>query len=412
MWFNGELFEIFSWLPTKDLYKFSTVCRTFNQLLFEDAFIKKQCKNMQLVGDTHFFLHHVRNFSRKVEFHAISSNNSNVLSGDGAGLYGYEPKHQLLPHASLDFLINKGSILASSNGLLCCKNVNDNEDLLFLFNPTTRSYWPIPTPDETINSDKEINLVFAYDHDAEAERSFAYLLMAIVVPTEWGAPFRCKVYSPKQNIWREGGKINTGERNLCLQYSFKHNGVIYMISDTGKYLTKDSPFYWPYVVAYDIKNSCSKFLKLPMEAWEEAGYLCLDLRIFKWGPNPNSALNSICLVKLLDNVFTVWVLNTTTNVEENNTYSYYWSQVFYMPIIGMGLSSLLDDVKVTGFTVMNGGVLLFATDKKVYSCDILGWSDVGRVEEVCGHGFGENFVNFRPFCGTLCRCGPAAATLL
>ncbi|PIN24441.1 hypothetical protein CDL12_02792 [Handroanthus impetiginosus] len=361
MWFNGELFEIFSWLPTKDLYKFSTVCRTFNQLLFEDAFIKKQCKNMQLVGDTYFFLHHVRNFSRKVEFHTISSNNSSENRSCDMNL---------LPHASLDFVINKGSILASSNGLLCCKNMNDDEDPLFLFNPTTRSYLPIPTPDETINSDKEINLVFACDHDDEAERSFAYLLMAIVVPAEWGAPFCCKIYSPEENVWREGGKIDTGERNLCLQHSFIHNGVIYMISDTGKYLTNDSLSYWPYIVAYDFNNSCSKFLKVPMEAWEGAGYQCLDLRIFKWGSNPNNALNSICLVKLLDNVFTIWVLNITADVEEKNTYSYYWSRVFYMPIKGMGLSSLLDDVKVTGFTVLNGEVLLFATDKKVYSCNV------------------------------------------
>ncbi|KAL2227855.1 UNVERIFIED_CONTAM: hypothetical protein Sindi_2144200 [Sesamum indicum] len=124
MAFNGELFDIFSWLPAKSLYRLSSVCKSSKELLSDDLFIRKQFKNMQLVSDGDFFIYpqiFQRYWKGKLEFHALSSKNSSSN----------------LPPESLDFLANQASIIASSNSLVFCRNIRDDENPLFLFNPTT-----------------------------------------------------------------------------------------------------------------------------------------------------------------------------------------------------------------------------------------------------------------------------------
>ncbi|KAL0315956.1 UNVERIFIED_CONTAM: hypothetical protein Sradi_5473800 [Sesamum radiatum] len=128
MAFTEELFDIFSWLPAKSLYRLSSVCKSSKELLSDDFFIRKQFKNMQLVPDRDFFI--IQKYRNgNLESHALSSKNSSAGP----------------PPESLDFLENHGNIIASSNGLLCCRSIADYDEYpLFLFNPTTWSCLPIP----------------------------------------------------------------------------------------------------------------------------------------------------------------------------------------------------------------------------------------------------------------------------
>ncbi|KAL2228878.1 F-box protein At5g49610-like [Sesamum indicum] len=384
MAFNGELFDIFSWLPAKSLYRLSSVCKSSKELLSDDFFIRKQFKNMQLVSDRDFFIYpdiFQRYRIGNLEFHALSSKNSNSS----------------LPLESLNFLANHGNIIASSNGLLCCRNIGDDENPLFLFNPTTWSYLPIPLPDER-STFRLLNIVFVCEKDEDSKDDF--LLLTLFSPDEWGEKFHSKIYSPEERTWRDGGRVDVGQRDMNFEHMVKQNGVVYMVSNCFNYFAKGSRFFWPYIVAYDIKNSNSRFLKIPKGA--RKGVWDSMLRIFKWGNHPNnSEFNSICLVKLLKNTFTVWVLVRTRS-------SYYWKRVFRMRVKAMALAlSKIDHLRVEGFAVFNGSFLIFATERKVYSFNLI---DGEEAEEVCGHQFG-NYVRFASFSSTLRPCGPGAITL-
>ncbi|KAK4432717.1 hypothetical protein Salat_1033900 [Sesamum alatum] len=377
---NGELFDILSWLPAKDFYRLSSVFKSSEELLSDDYFIIKQSKNMQMVQDRDFFIYPDIFQMYEIphlESHALSSRNSS--SGP--------------PPESLDFLINQGNnIIASSNGLICCRTSRDDENPLFLFNPTTGSYLPIPLPDERLTRHQQFNVVFVCEKDDDD-----FLLMTLVSPDERGLEFHSRIYSPEARTWRDGGTIDLGQRGMIFKHSVKQNGVVYMVSDSFDYLAKGSRFFWPYIVAYDVKNSKSRFLEIPKRA--RKGVHDSKLSIFKWGDHPNTSLNSICLVKLLENVFTMWVLIRTSS-------SYYWKRVFKMQVKDMGLAPSYD-LMVAGFEVVNGSCLIFATVEKVYSYNLKDGNydtPAGAAEEVCGHPCGDS-VRFVAFSSTLRPCG-------
>ncbi|KAL0426693.1 UNVERIFIED_CONTAM: hypothetical protein Slati_2844100 [Sesamum latifolium] len=385
MAFNGELFDIFSWLPAKSLYRFSSVCKSSRELLSDDLFITKQFKNMQLVPDRDFFIYPdivQRYRNGDLESHALSSKNS-----------GSRP-----PPESLDFLANRGNVITSSNGLLCCRNIGEDENPLFLFNPTTRSYLPIPRPDERLTPDRGIPIVFACEKDEDSGDGDDFLLLALCIPDEWGEKFHSKIYSSEERTWKDKGRVDLGQRDMNFGHAVKLNGAVYMVSDSSNYLAKQSSFFWPYILAYDVKTSSSKFLKIPKGA--RKGVHDSALCIFEWADHPNT----MCLVKLLKNVFTVWVLIRTSS-------SYYWKRVFRMRVKAMALAlSHTDHLRVDGFAVVNGSSLIFATGQKVYSYNLKDGNNKGAAEEVCGHRCQDD-VRFASFSSTLRPCGPGAITL-
>ena len=102
---------------------------------------------------------------------------------------------------------------------------------------------------------------------------------------------------------------------------------------------------------------------------------------------------SICLVRLRKSVFTVWIL---TDYEPSR-----WLRILKVRTKGMGLSE--ENPKITGFAVMNGDLLVFATETRVYSYGLTE-ENYMRVEEICQHRFQSN-VCFTSYLDTLRFCG-------
>ncbi|KAL2550095.1 F-box protein-like [Forsythia ovata] len=382
MSFNGELFQIFSWLSVKDVCKYSSVCKSSNELLMQEFFINKQFRNMQFVDDTSFLIQY---WLHGVEFHASFSNST---------------KGCLVPSESIEFLRSMSwRVVASSNGLLCIKNMGDEINPLFLFNPATKTLLKIPLADNFEMKDLN-NIVFDCNED---EISGEYLLMVLKSPSDWNADFHSTFYSPKEQIWKDGHTINLGERGILFENSIYQNGVVYMISDWGR------PFFWPYIVAYNIKNGVSRFLKIPISAREGLlqDYPNCKLKIFK---NEKSAnlFKSIILVKYYKSVFTVWLL---IDPEEGS-----WNRIFKMRAKAMGLTQT-NKLHVAGFTVQNGNILLVATQDKVYRYNLM----EENCEELCKHGckdsvefqylYGDS-VQFHSFISTFRTCGPDAKKIV
>ncbi|KAI9123743.1 hypothetical protein K1719_005043 [Acacia pycnantha] len=122
--------EIFSWLPTKSIYKFKCVNKLCNNISSrgETYFTQKQSQNALLRDDSCFFLQ-PKWIQKQTQFHHLSSNNT--TSGASHGFFQF-----LEDNPSLD-------IIASSNGLILGRSNTE----LFICNPITQSYLPISTPD-------------------------------------------------------------------------------------------------------------------------------------------------------------------------------------------------------------------------------------------------------------------------
>ncbi|KAI9100026.1 hypothetical protein K1719_024244 [Acacia pycnantha] len=69
-----------------------------------------------------------------------------------------------------------------------------------------------------------------------------------------------------------------------------------------------------------------------------------------------------------------------------------------------------DPIIVTGFIVVNGDQLIFATDMKIYGYGL--WQEnFMKLEEICELEFGLNATIFTPYSDTLHPCGHTAVTL-
>ncbi|KAF7831359.1 F-box protein [Senna tora] len=344
--------EIFSWLPATAIQKFKSASDFFHTISLEETyFVHKQSHNASLKNDHCFFL---------------------------------QPK-----------LCQR--ILASSNGLIIgCGTKQSNQTELFISNPSTQSWFPIPTPNCLKEYPySEINIAFECN-------SKDFMLFLFEVPSEWSSLcYNLKFYSQEEDTWKTIEKsFFTGARRMIFDTHVFQNNVFHVISDCSPYLLKKSPYFRPYIMAYNIKDGESRMIRVPKEARRGSHDSSCRMGIYKWG-KVTSLNGSICLVRLRKSVFTVWVL---TNYE-----SCKWKRVIKIRVKAMGMTEE-EPIDVKGFVVMNGDCLVFATRNKVYNCGLTHKSYM-VVEEICEHGFDNDEVYFTSYSDTLRLPGDGATTL-
>ncbi|KAI9114931.1 hypothetical protein K1719_013944 [Acacia pycnantha] len=321
--------EIFSWLPAKSIYKFKCVnkfCNTLSSL--EDThFAHKQSQKALLRDDSCFFLQprRMQRYGANIEFHHLSSKNK--TSGASHGFF------QFLEHYP------NCTIIASSKGLILIRN--DTE--LFICNPITQSWLPIPTPDYVEKySGADLEVVF----DCNVEDSNDFMLFLFEYQDDWASQYiDLKFYSVKE-------------------------------------------------------DRSSRMIRIPKEARNGSHDFTCQMRIYKWG-KPTSSDESICLVRLRKNVFTIWVL-TDYDIGK-------WRRIFKIRVKAMGVKEE-DPIIIKGFIVMNGDQLIFATEMKIYGYG-LRQENFMELEEICEYGFRSYLAIFTAFSDTLRPCGHTALTL-
>ncbi|KAF7809079.1 F-box protein [Senna tora] len=378
--------EIFSWLPATAIQKFKSASDFFRTMPFEERyFVLKQSHNALLRKDPCFFLqpNSCKKYSAINEFHHFLSEKTS--SG--------------VPHNFLKFLENYPAcrILASSNGLILgCSTKKNNQTELFISNPSTQSWFLIPTLNHLKEyPDSEINVAFECN-------SKDFMLFLFEVPAEWASScYIVKLYSQEEGMWKSIEKtFFTGTRRMMFDTYVFQNNVFHVISDCFPYLHKKSPYFRPYIMAYTIEDGESRMLRVPKEARRGSHDLSCKMGIYKWG-KVTSLDGSMCLVRLRKCVFTIWVLTDYKSCK--------WKRVLKIRVRAMGIIEE-EPIIVKGFIVMNGDCLVFATKKKVYSYG-LSRENYRVVEEISEHGFDDDEVYFTCYSDTLRLCGEGATTL-
>ncbi|XP_004493704.1 F-box protein At5g49610-like [Cicer arietinum] len=377
---HDVLFEISSWLPAKAIYKFSSTSKFFSNFPRDKYFALKQTQNSLSKIDTCLFFQPdlTQRYNNNIaELHHLSG----------------EDHSSGVSKVFINFLANSAKILSSSNGLILFRSTSDNKDQLFISNPATQTLLPIPIPDQLYTSvDADLKVVLQCDGQ---DNCMVFLFHD--KEEDWCSNLECKVYATKEGVWKKKeGSFFTGSRNLKFDMPVIHNGVVHYISDCFPYFTKDSPYYRPYIMAYNFENGITTMLNVPKEARRGLHDISCDMRIFKWGKVNSSMDQSICLVRLRKCVFTIWVL---TKYESS-----VWKKILKLRVKALGL--IEKDPMVKGFSVMNGDLLVFATNKKVYGYG-LSFSNENymRIEEICEHGCDGSMVSFTSYSNTLRPCG-------
>ncbi|KAK2994675.1 hypothetical protein RJ640_026154 [Escallonia rubra] len=375
---NAETFEeVFSNLPAKALCRFKSVCKGCNELTGDDFFLKKHSTNMQSLEDSCFFLQ--ANFPSAVELHSLVR--TDRLSCG-------------VPVGSLYHLSNTGQVLASNNGLVCCKNTEDQTSL-FLCNPAAQTWVSIPMPDCVKDNNRSFHVLLQCNEGC-SEFPDHYVLIIVASDGSWSSRLCAVTYSPEERVWKDCGIVEAGSREIDQNTPPVYiDGTVYLMTDCFPYLSRSSPFYRPYIVAYETKNSASRFLKIPKAARKGIHDQSCQLRIFKWNSGSES---SICLVRLRKSVFSVWKL-------VDSDFSR-WKHILKMRAVAMGIKE--PQLTIAGFTVINGNSLLIATNKKIYRFKLAGGVTERKVVEVCGHTHCGKSVVLHSYSNTLRPCGHGA----
>ncbi|XP_057425642.1 uncharacterized protein LOC130719007 [Lotus japonicus] len=383
---EDELFQILSWLPAKSLCKFKSACGWTLNFSKETYFCMKNAQNMLLQDDTGFFIQqdNGQRFSGRIESHSF--NDEELLSSG-------------VPQDFLSFLAKSAKIISSSNGLALCRSTSrESEVELFLCNPVMKTWLPVATPASVHEfPDVAVDVVFQCMNDNLDVDD--YRITLIDGPLEWSSYRDLKVYSPKEGVWEAMEKsFFIGSRNMRFDMPVTLNNSLHIISDSSPSFTKSSPFFRPYIMAYNYESGESTMLRLPRDARRGSHDDSCNMGIFEWG-KAKSSDHSICLVRYRKRVFTVWILEDYKST--------LWRRVLKIRVKAMGLKE--EDPRVEGFAVMNGDCLIFATEKKVYAYNLSGGKHLQRAKEICEHGL-RGKVYFTSYSNTLRPCGTGATT--
>nr|KYP75651.1 hypothetical protein KK1_019843 [Cajanus cajan] len=378
-----QAFEIFSHFPATTIFKFRHLSKSFSNLVEETYFVKKQIHNSLEKDNTCFFLQHEtsQKYNNRVKFYPLpgKQSSSNVFRD------------------VLEFLSYSSKVLASTKGLIICRTTSKIPTELFICNPATKCWLPIPSPvqlQENPDIDLIILLLECYNDSDD------YMVLHFENPTDWfTSNYACKILKPEEGIWKPMEKsFFAGRRSVKFNMPVHQNGIIHFISDCFPYLTRRSPYFEPYIMSYNLHNGTSKMLKLPQNARKVSYDVNCDMGIFNWG-KVSTGDSSICLVRLKGSTFKVWILK---DYGSNR-----WMRILKVRIEDMGLRE--ECPKIKGFTVMNDALLIFATEKRIHSCGLTN-KNYMKIEKICEHECKSN-VCFTPFLDTLRPCGPEATTL-
>jgi len=89
----------------------------------------------------------------------------------------------------------------------------------------------------------------------------------------------------------------SGSRSLRFDMLMHHEGAIHFISDCSAYLTRNNPYFRPYIMSYNFEDGKSRMLRVPKEVRKGSHDKSCEMRIFKWGKTIDLD-QSICLVRL------------------------------------------------------------------------------------------------------------------
>ncbi|XP_020982280.1 uncharacterized protein LOC110273499 [Arachis duranensis] len=354
---EDELLHIFSFLPTKSICKFQSLCKSLHDKFRGARFRMNHAQNMSLKDDTYIFIQpriFFNNFDKDELFHLLPSPPLSSPAGEESNF------HEQLPRNSLQFL-KKVKILASSNGLILCQS-NSNKELC-LCNPITQTWLPITTPSTLPeNPFHEANVFFKCMNNKGLEYLDDYLIILIEGTPEWGQHVIIKLYSSKEGVRRKmENDFFVGPMNMRLNNSVYLQKKLFLISNSPSVFKKGSHYLPLYIMAYDFAvGGESTTVNLPEDTLEAS----LD-----WNYSKSSK----------------------------------WKRILEVKVEEIGLKE--ENPNVQEFRIVNGNCLVFVTGRKVYGYYCFNDQSCWGLKEICEHKWDNIRINLIPYSPTLRPCG-------
>ncbi|KAL9233493.1 hypothetical protein vseg_008484 [Gypsophila vaccaria] len=312
MAFNGEIYEIFSWLPPKLLYEISATSKHCAEFLTKIGFVEKQCRNSLIKPVEHVLIQDDFSFRGHAQYLQLCSLSENT-----------KPT-MILSSRELKDLKNNCLVVGSSNGLLLCLTFDctSNVRKMFVCNPTTKGLRYIELPSEDIIEELNINLEIARFVlicgknycKSESKFSLDYTILLFNISTTWSNCRDVYVVDEGNNWVLKKKDLYIGPGNVDFQRPVHCIDGLYFLSDSS-FIQRNSnnrsvtPYY---VLHYDIDRGTSRMLALPDGAQDINVKSHIRVGIFGWEKSnvDSSCFRSICFVKVkCSKIISIWTLD-------------------------------------------------------------------------------------------------------
>ncbi|KAF5187724.1 F-box family protein [Thalictrum thalictroides] len=271
---NDILTEILSRLPAKSLLRFKCASKRWQKIISSDpVFQRKQYQESKSVISWFFFL------SRSPEF-CLAECTSII----------YNPL--IVPLRILDFLPEQVCLVASSNGLLCCRSSGIGDVVVYVCNPVIQKYVKIEVPKDANGQ----GMGFHFEPFRSAmDDSSNFKLVSISMK---GFDRSIHIYSSDTGEWRTSEEFfHISEFLVGEGYAVGISGVLYWMT------------FGDIVLAFDVEMEKSSTIKLPVSraSWDER---CIG--------DSEGVLHYILIS---DGGLRVWALNSELEWELNHSMS-------------------------------------------------------------------------------------------
>lgn len=199
-------------LPAKSLFKFRRVCRDW-----------------KLMISTPFFAH-----NQSLSFSSVSGLFYQT-PGSQPTFISLDPESCGVPDPTLKFLPVPVDIMASSNGLLCCK-AQTGDKAYYICNPATMQWKKLPKPTMEHGREPAVVLVFKpslLNFVAE------YKLICGLRSVDFDDATEFEIYSSKDESWKVSGEMNFAAKKLIPKSGVCINDVVYWQTCYGGVLAFD-----------------------------------------------------------------------------------------------------------------------------------------------------------------------------
>ncbi|KAK9735768.1 hypothetical protein RND81_04G226400 [Saponaria officinalis] len=344
MAFNGEIYEIFSWLPPKLLYQLSSTSKPCSEFLSEIGFVEKQCQNSLVKPEEY------------------------ILIQEDFKLHG-TPQY-------LQLCVLDDKTPSYSNSTISRELKENDPTRLFLCNPTAKDMTYIELPSEEIIEGKNIDLNIAWMNficgknycDKNSKFPLDYTILLFYTST-WSNYRDVYIIDGDNNWVLKKEDLYIGPGNIDFQRPVHCIDGIYFLSDACFIKRNKNNRSFPpyYLLHYDIQHGTSKILGLPDEIQDiikDVNHTRIGM--FGWEKSnvDPSCFRSICLVKVkFSEIISIWILDL--GLKDRTESSWKESLVLNKSIVrDLGIKDYIPWLPCFAIIEKN---LIIATERYIYS---------------------------------------------
>ncbi|KAL5724776.1 hypothetical protein ACHQM5_007996 [Ranunculus cassubicifolius] len=231
--------ELLSRLPAKPLLRFKCVSKGWQTIISDVSFRRTHLKTSKPIVSGFFF-------QEKFQWCNDDIESINYISVDS--------EKSSIYNTILDFLPEKVVLMASTNGLLCCRSCNHaNHSLIYICNPSNKEYMTLEWAG--INKAADVALVFDPVQDCLGV-STCFKLVSLYwteaeEEDEMQSYYSFKVYSSKSREWKAMERTCLCNFSLLKNKGIFANGYLHWLTTGDK------------IITFDVKNEESRLIDVP-----------------------------------------------------------------------------------------------------------------------------------------------------